>query len=188
MRERRRLITLGLARALVVTIGVVALYYVLPLEQVADIPLWLSLPIGLLVLILVTIYQVRAIIRSRHPATRGIEAVAITLPLFIILFAAAYFLLSQSDGANFSATPLTRTDALYFTVTVFATVGFGDITATSQLARVLVTVQMILDLVVLGAVIRVFLGAVRIARQYSTQADADGSPSTTNPQPGSRSN
>ena len=26
--------------------------------------------------------------------------------------------------------------ALYFTVTVFATVGFGDITATSQVARV----------------------------------------------------
>jgi voltage-gated potassium channel len=25
--------------------------------------------------------------------------------------------------------PLTRTDALYFTVTVFSTVGFGDITA-----------------------------------------------------------
>jgi hypothetical protein len=29
-------------------------------------------------------------------------------------------------------TPLTRTDALYFSVTVFSTVGFGDITAKSQ--------------------------------------------------------
>ena len=32
--------------------------------------------------------------------------------------------------------PLTRTDAQYFTVTIFATVGFGDITAVTQTARV----------------------------------------------------
>ena len=63
---------------------------------------------------------------------------------------------------------LTRTDSLYFTVTVFATVGFGDIIATSQTARLLVTVQMILDLVVLGLGIRVFLGAVQRGRQQDT--------------------
>ena len=34
-------------------------------------------------------------------------------------------------------------DALYFTTVTFATVGFGDITPVSQLARGVVTVQMI---------------------------------------------
>jgi voltage-gated potassium channel len=82
--------------------------------------------------------------------------------------------MSQTDAANFSVPGLTRTDALYFTVTVFATVGFGDITAASQSARALVTAQMILDLIVLGAVIRVFIGAVRLARQGPTsQQDTD---------------
>jgi hypothetical protein len=38
---------------------------------------------------------------------------------------------------------LTHTDGLYFTVTVFSTVGFGDITAKSQAARLVVTGQMI---------------------------------------------
>jgi hypothetical protein len=52
-------------------------------------------------------------------------------------------------------------------VTTFATVGFGDITPASQFARGLVTVQMVLDLVVLGAVIRVFVSAVQLARQQS---------------------
>jgi voltage-gated potassium channel len=39
---------------------------------------------------------------------------------------------------------MTHTDALYFTVTVFATVGFGDITARTDTARLLVTVQITL--------------------------------------------
>jgi hypothetical protein len=50
-------------------------------------------------------------------------------------------------------------------VTTFSTVGFGDITATSETARVVVTVQMVLDLLVLGLGIRVFIGAVKRARE-----------------------
>ena len=46
------------------------------------------------------------------------------------------------SAGNFSQ-PLNHTDALYFTVTVFATVGFGDITATTEAARLVVTGQMI---------------------------------------------
>jgi len=60
---------------------------------------------------------------------------------------------------------MTRTNALYFTVTVFATVGFGDITAKTEAARLLVTVQMIIDLIILGFGARVILGAVSRARQ-----------------------
>jgi hypothetical protein len=55
---------------------------------------------------------------------------------------------------------LTRTDAMYFTVTVFSTVGFGDITAKTETARLVVTGQMIADLLILGLGIRIILGAV----------------------------
>jgi len=61
--------------------------------------------------------------------------------------------------------PMTRTNALYFTVTVFSTVGFGDITAKTDPARLLVTVQMIINLIVLGIGARVILGAVTRSRQ-----------------------
>jgi hypothetical protein len=37
--------------------------------------------------------------------------------------------MAQADTDNFNVHALTRTDSLYFTITVFATVGFGDITA-----------------------------------------------------------
>jgi voltage-gated potassium channel len=44
-------------------------------------------------------------------------------------------------------------------------VGFGDITAASQFARLVVTAQMVLDLLVLGLVVRAFVGAVQLARR-----------------------
>jgi voltage-gated potassium channel len=151
---------------------------------VTSLPLWLILTLAPVILTAVTAYQVRAIIRSSHPAVRAVQAAAITVPLFIIVFAASYFLLSQTDLANFSTGRLTRTDALYFTVAVFATVGFGDITATSQFARGIVTLQMILDLIVLGAVIRVFIGAVQVAREQPQGSDAGTS--STPPTSGSK--
>ena len=96
------------------------------------------------------------------------------MPVFLILFAATYFMMEQSNPGNFNVDPLTRTDSLYFTVTVFATVGFGDITATSQVARVVVIAQMILDLLVLGLVVKVFLGAVEKGRgRQTTQQDSE---------------
>ena len=124
--------------------------------------------VGLIVLTAMTVYQVRAVINASYPAIRAIEALATTAPLFLLLFAATYFLMAQADLSNFNVHSLTRTDALYFTVTVFATVGFGDIVATTQLARLLVTVQMILDLGVLGLGLRVFLGAGQRGRQQHT--------------------
>jgi Ion channel len=72
--------------------------------------------------------------------------------------------MAKISGSNFSQ-PLTRTDPLYFfTVTVFSTEGFGDITAKSQAARLVVTAQMVTDLVVLGLVIKVIVSAVRQVR------------------------
>ena len=86
------------------------------------------------------------------------------MPLFVLLFASAYYVMARANPASFSH-PLTRTDALYFTVTTFSTVGYGDITPVTETARLVVTVQMILDLLALGLGIRVFIGAVQRARQ-----------------------
>ena len=172
--ERRRLVVIGLLRASATTVMVVAAYYLLPLDNLAGISLAVALAVGLLALTGLVAYQVRAIIRARYPGIRAIEALATTAPLFLLLFAATYVLMARADPSNFNVYPLTRTDSLYFTVTVFATVGFGDITATSQVARVVVIAQMILDLLVLGLVVKVFLGAVEKGRgRRTTRQDSE---------------
>jgi voltage-gated potassium channel len=115
----RRLVGLGLLRSLAATVALVALYYLLPLDRMKNVSL--ALVAGLLILLAVTVWQVRAIIRARYPALRAVEALAATVPLFLLLFASAYFTMAATNPANFSTHSLTRTDALYFTVTTFST-------------------------------------------------------------------
>jgi hypothetical protein len=166
--ERRRRLTIGLLRSLAITLVLLAGFYLLPLERLSSLPIGLTLTAGLLALAAVAAYQVRAVVRARHPAVKAVEALATTAPLFLLLFAAAYFLMAADDPSNFTVETLTRTDSLYFTVTIFSTVGFGDISAASEAARVLVTVQMILDLIVLGLGIRILVGAVDVGRQKTS--------------------
>jgi hypothetical protein len=162
---RRRLIGLGLGRVLATAIVLVALYYLLPIDQNKNVPP--VLVSGLVVLAAFTAWQRRAVVKNRYPAVRAVEALATTLPLFLLLFAWAYFTMAHNNPANFNTHPLTRTDTLYFTVTIFSTVGFGDIAAASQLARLVVTAQMLIDLLILGLVVRVFAGAVQLARHQA---------------------
>jgi hypothetical protein len=152
-------------------IVLVVLYYELPLDHVKNVPV--TLVVGVVILTVVTVWQLRVIGRSPLPAVRAVEALATVLPLFLLLFASVYVVMADASPANFSTHPLTRTDALYFTVTVFSTVGFGDITAASQSARLVVTVQMLLDLAAFGLVVRAFVSAVQTARQ---QAASDTRP------------
>jgi hypothetical protein len=146
-------------RALLVTTGIVVLYYLIPLRTTIDLGTLIRLLLGLAALAALIAWQLRAIVRSPHPALRAVETIAVAIPVFLLMFAATYALMSQSQPTTFTQ-PLSRTDALYFAVTVFATVGFGDIAAVSTAARVVVTLQMIADLVLLGLVLRAILDAV----------------------------
>jgi voltage-gated potassium channel len=146
------------------TAALVVIYYLLPLNRSSTAVAVMMLIIGLVILIGLVAFQVRSIVGSPFPLLRGVEALATSIPLFLLLFAATYVVLATISAGNFSQ-PLSRTDALYFTVTVFATVGFGDITAKTEVARLVVTGQMIADLIVLGLGVRILVSAVQRGRQ-----------------------
>jgi voltage-gated potassium channel len=163
MGQRWRLIGRGLLRAAITAASLVALYYLLPLDRRSDAYLVFWLSIGVAGLTVMIGWQVRAIIRSDYPGIRAVQALAATTPAFLLLLAATYFILSTDDPSRFSER-LSRSDALYFTVTIFSTVGFGDINPRGELARLVVTAQMLLNLVILGLGIQVILGAAKRGR------------------------
>ena len=122
-----------------------------------------SLALSVVVLATVLAFQIRAVSRSPYPGLRALETIGTSFPLVILSFASTYYGMGRADPGNFNEV-ITRTDALYFTVTVFATVGFGDIVATSQAARIAVTVQMIVNMVLIGGIARVLFGTVQQRR------------------------
>jgi len=172
----RRTIVRAVLRAAGSTIALVAIYYLLPLDRSSEWFAVTMLVIGLVVLIGLVAFQVRWIVTSPFPALRAVEALATSIPLFLLLFASTYLVMAAITASNFSE-PLTHTDALYFTVTVFSTVGFGDITAKTEAARLVVTGQMITDLVVIGLAVKVIVGAVKRGRQQRPTGAAAAQPS-----------
>jgi voltage-gated potassium channel len=175
--KRRRVIAWAVLRTVLIAAVLVVLYYVLPLDRPWDSDTVARLLIGLLVVAGVMVWGVRIIAGARYPGVRAAGALALVLPFFLLLFASTYFEMERASASSFTQ-PLTRTDALYFTVTVFTTVGFGDITARSEAARVVLIVQMLADLVLLGAGVRVLLGAVQRGRERRSETGDDAGQAT----------
>jgi hypothetical protein len=172
--KRRRLIYRGVLRGLLSATVLVVLYYLVP-DQSLNTDVALRVLAGLLVFAGITAWQVRAITGSRYPALKAAEALGLIFPLYLLVFASTYYVMERASAASFTES-LTKTDALYFTVTVFSTVGFGDIAAKSEAARVVLIVQMLGDLALLGAGARILLGAVRRGQQRRTDTGQQASP------------
>jgi hypothetical protein len=85
-------------------------------------------------------WQLRSIMKSDTPRLRAVETVAIGLPFLLLFYASLYALLSFNQPASFTQ-KLGRTDALYFTMTVFSTIGFGDIAPVTEAARIVTMTQ-----------------------------------------------
>lgn len=159
-RERRKVLARAVGGVLVMDLGLLLAYALIPFQDFTGLgPSTIFLGI-IAVFVAVVVWQLRAISRSRFPGVRAAAATAFAIPTYWLLWSLAYLALSQTTPDSFTE-PMNRVDALYFTVTVFATVGFGDISAQSSLARVAVTGQMILNLLVIGVVVKLLLGTAQ---------------------------
>ena len=142
----------------VVAGALVFVYFVAPLDGGLTAHTGLLLALGLLAVGAVVTWQTWAIARSPYPRLQAAAVLAVSFPPLVLLFAGAYVVLARDHPGAFSQ-QLGRVDALYFSVTVFATVGFGDIVARTAETRLVVTGQMLCDLVYVGLVVRAIVGA-----------------------------
>ncbi|MEV5281626.1 potassium channel family protein [Streptomyces sp. NPDC051994] len=150
----------AVVRLLLTAAGLLTGYYLLPLTQKPSGRVIATLIVGLVVVLALFVWQMRSIIRSPTPQLRAVQALATTVQLYLLLFASAYYLLERSDSGSFSG-PLTRTASLYFTLVTFSSVGYGDIVARSDTARIITMVQMTCNLILLGVATRIAITAVQ---------------------------
>jgi Ion channel len=130
---------------------------------------WAALPatlIGLGLFTLIFIRQLRKVAHADFPVVRAVEALEMTVLLFLILFAVLAVQLEATTPGSYSES-LTKIDALYFAVTTLATVGYGDIAPVSETARVVGIIQMLGNLVLLGVAVRLIGRATERAREQA---------------------
>ncbi|MCK9893308.1 potassium channel family protein [Frankia sp. AgB32] len=148
----------GIAAVLATIAATIAVFYCLPIYEgswgVALAARLVLLVVGLALLGWLFARQVGA---SRHgtPYRNASARLFVGVCLTVLLFATTYYSLGHYGGEISGIR--TRTDALYFTMAVLTTVGFGDVHAVGQAARVVVTVQMGFDVLFIataGSVLR----------------------------------
>jgi voltage-gated potassium channel len=158
-----------LVRLLATIVILLLIFYKMPVHPGSvwsDLP-WLGL--DLLLFGAVVGVQVPLILRATYPVLRSIESMSLTVCFYLVLFARLYLSFSAADPDAFTQV-LDHSNALYFTVTVFATVGFGDIAAATNPVKMAVTVQMLLNLIVLGVVVRLLFTVGR--RGFARRAES----------------
>lgn len=167
--DRRKVIRRAVIRPVISAALLVLVYFLVPLTDLSSMSALGGLVACILLVIAVFVWQIRRIVTSRYPGLQSIEALAISVPTYLLAYATTYHLMSLGAVGSFDE-PLSRIDALYFTLVCFSTVGFGDIVAETEAARAVVSVQIVGNLVLLAVGVRVITAAVRAGRR---RRDAD---------------
>lgn len=147
-------------------VALVVVYFAVPIhDRDGSLATALRAAITVVALIAVVLAIGRQVLRqlSRPGAPLGglVASLVAGLLLFALLdYAVAYHAPGEFPGLR------TRLDALYFALSTVLTVGFGDISAKGQLARGLLCVQMLFNVVVLAT------AASLLARQIGARARA----------------
>jgi voltage-gated potassium channel len=138
------------------TLGAALLfYYFVPIgNEEHPVWRWAVFVVGLGVLIFLIARQMsKQLSAGSDPGVKIRSLIALLFPV-VVLFALAYYVIQITDPTQFNGLE-TRTDSLYFTVITLGTVGYGDVHAVGQVARVVTMIQVAFDLVVIGALIAV---------------------------------
>ena len=157
----------ALSRSLLALILSVVLYATTPLPN--DVPG----PVGLTVFSVVAVWflvvlvrQIRVFVQTHGQRKVRFEALATSLYLVVITFALIYDVMAKTPGAFAGLS--NRVDGLYMTVATLTTVGFGDVHATGETARIVVTLQMGFDLFFVATFAGLVSGIVAQRRAATT--------------------
>jgi len=155
----QRWLRLGLACGLAVF-----MYFVVPasprLPAEAIVLRTLATVAALAVLAFGIVWQVR--LTMQQGLDRRVDGLVVSLVVVVLAFALGFYLLNAQNPEQLEGLS-TRVDALYFTMSTLTTVGFGDVHATGQAARIMVVIQMAFNLVFVATAAAVLSARIRAA-------------------------
>jgi hypothetical protein len=155
-----------------------AALYLLPFNHLSSGRSVVRLGVVIALVAAVFIVEVRRITQAELPELRAVEALGIVIGVFLVGFSIIYLSMSRNNVLTFTQ-PLDPTRALYFTISVFSTVGFGDITPRTDPARLIVAAQMLLDLAIIGVAVRMIFTVARSRIAPAASAGSDDRPAPT---------
>ena len=136
--------------------GLLVAYYAFPLRWTADslvaVGTSLLVTVGALSLVGTVMVKELGSVRRGAPG-RSTRVLAMLLIVLVMAASLTFFLLDQIRPHEITGLD-TRTDALYFTLSTMTTVGYGDVHAEGQIARVLVCVLIVFNIVVVASLVR----------------------------------
>ena len=115
--------------------------------------------------------EIERILGSRYPEVLAVEGLILSAALFLVIFATIYLAIDGLNPGSFTE-PLSHLSSHYLTLTILSTVGFGDITAVTDQARLAVMIQMALTLGFLAVTTRGFSWATKRALAQRHGSDA----------------
>jgi voltage-gated potassium channel len=144
-----------------------AIYYQIPVPGRMHKESWVIMfSCGVVVLGALILVSVRGLMRAgEHARVRGL-VLLLTVTVLWFSWADESVAMLPNQFADLS----NKTDALYFNISTLATVGFGDVHPVGQLARAAVTLQIVFNLVFLGAAFSIISGYFRARATSRMQA------------------
>jgi hypothetical protein len=161
---RRTIVTILLVAAATVV------FFLLPVPRLSDGSWTVLFFAGSGVLGVGILAAVRKLLHAGEDA--GIRGLVLLLTLTVLFFSWCDASLAKLPGQF--ADLHDRTDALYFNVSTLATVGFGDVHPVGQLARGAVTLQIVFNLIFLGAAVSMITGFFRRRTLFRPRERAPG--------------
>ncbi|GIH06592.1 hypothetical protein Rhe02_46590 [Rhizocola hellebori] len=147
-----------LFRLILGTVALVALYFALPVN--IDDSLAVRVVLSVICLVAVTWLIVREVRIQVNTEGSQLWGLGLALVGAVIAFSMTDYVIAFAAPGEFVDLN-TRLDALYFALTTLATVGYGDVHAQGQIARAVVCIQLVFNLVVLTTAASVLVGQLR---------------------------
>jgi voltage-gated potassium channel len=170
--QRRRALATSAAIVVISWVLIFGAFFILPIGHESGLRQVFRIGAVVALIGAVAALQIRRIAYAELPELRAVEALGVVIALFLVFFSAVYLSLSHGNVTTFSQ-PLDHVRAIYLTITIFSTVGFGDITPTTDGARVLVSAQMLLDLAIIGIGVRLLFSVARNRISPATPTDTE---------------